>query len=82
MTINTQRKIPMKKAITTFVVLGAFLLTSCQQIQTKVYVCTGGSAVCYHKTKKCIGLSNCSMEIKKIPKGDAEKYRRACKICY
>jgi major membrane immunogen (membrane-anchored lipoprotein) len=72
----------MKKVIITFIVFNTFLLTSCQQAQTKVYICTGEYSECYHKTSKCIGLSNCSKEIQKIPKEDAAKLRRPCKICY
>jgi len=70
----------MKKAIIAFVISSSFLLTSCQQKQ--VYICTGGSSVCYHKTKRCMGLSNCGKSVKKIAEEDAMTYRRACKICY
>jgi len=70
----------MKKAIVAFIIICTFLLSSgCKK---QVYICTGGSSVCYHKTSNCMGLSNCSKSIKKIAKEDAEKFRRPCKICY
>ena len=71
----------MKKATILFIIFCSLLLSSaCQQKQT--YICTGGSSECYHKTSKCIGLSNCSREIQKIKKEDAATFRRPCKICY
>jgi len=48
-----------------------------------VYICTGGSSVCYHKTSDCRGLSRCSREIIPVSLEDAQKDgRRPCKICY
>ena len=68
------------KSIIALILISSFLLSSgCQK---QVYICTGGSAVCYHKKSSCKGLSNCSMEIQKISKEEAAKYRRPCKICY
>ena len=72
----------MKKSIIAFVITCSFVLSSCQQTGTKVYVCTGGSSVCYHKTSKCMGLSNCSKSIKKISQENATSDRNPCKICY
>jgi len=74
----------MKKPILIlFLALGTLLISTTTQTTTYVYVCMGSSAVCYHKTNKCKGLTNCSKEIKKTTKSEAEKQkRRACKICY
>lgn len=50
--------------------------------QTYVYICTGPSSKTYHTSPKCNGLRNCSKEIKKVTKQQAEQMgRRACKVC-
>ena len=78
----------MKRAIFTLSLIVSIFLFSTSQTQPKpeatyVYICTGGSSVCYHKTKDCKGLTNCKSEIKKITKTEAEKLkRRPCKVCY
>lgn len=49
----------------------------------KVYICTGSSSRCYHKTSTCYGLNNCKGEIKKITLEEAQRMgRRECGICY
>lgn len=51
--------------------------------ETYVYICTGSSSKCYHKTSSCRGLGNCGGNIVKITESSAiDKGRRKCKICY
>ncbi|MBR4199488.1 MAG: hypothetical protein IKQ94_12035 [Bacteroidales bacterium] len=48
-----------------------------------VYICTGPSSKCYHKTDKCKGISRCSKEIIEVKQSYAEsKGRTPCKMCY
>ncbi|GAB1359859.1 hypothetical protein MASR1M31_16480 [Porphyromonadaceae bacterium] len=48
-----------------------------------VYICTGKTAITYHKTSSCKGLSRCGGIVEKMNVDDAKKKgRRACKICY
>lgn len=50
---------------------------------TTVYMCTGASSKCYHKTDKCKGLLKCGKEILEVKQSYAEsKGRRKCKMCY
>ena len=50
---------------------------------TTVYICTGSSSKCYHKTDKCKGLLKCGKEILEVKQSYAEsKGRRKCKMCY
>lgn len=50
--------------------------------QSYVYICTGPSSKTYHVSPKCNGLRNCSKEIKKVTKEQAERMgRRPCKVC-
>ena len=45
-----------------------------------VYICVTGKV--YHSTKECRGLSNAIHKIKAVSLSEAQKTRRACKICY
>ena len=45
-----------------------------------VYICVTGKV--YHSTKDCRGLSNATHKIKSVSLSEAQKTRRACKICY
>ena len=45
-----------------------------------VYICVTGKV--YHSTKECRGLSNATRKIKAVSLSEAQKTRRACKICY
>ena len=45
-----------------------------------VYICVTGKV--YHSTKECRGLSNATHKIEAISLSEAQKTRRACKICY
>ena len=45
-----------------------------------VYICVTGKV--YHSTKDCRGLSNSTHKIKSVSLSEAQKTRRACKICY
>lgn len=47
---------------------------------TTVYICVTGKV--YHSTRDCRGLSNATHQIKAISLSEAQKTRRACKICY
>ncbi|MBP5346307.1 MAG: hypothetical protein J6Y99_08840 [Bacteroidales bacterium] len=48
--------------------------------ETMVYIVSTGKV--YHATKTCKGLSNATHPIQAIPLSQAQKIRRACKICY
>ena len=45
-----------------------------------VYICVTGKV--YHSTKECRGLSNSTHKIEAVSLSEAQKTRRACKICY
>ena len=45
-----------------------------------VYICVTGKV--YHSTKECRGLSNATHKIEAVSLSEAQKTRRACKICY
>lgn len=45
-----------------------------------VYICVTGKV--YHSTRECKGLSNATHKIKAVSLSEAQKTRRACKICY
>lgn len=45
-----------------------------------VYICVTGKV--YHSTKECRGLNNATHKIKAVSLSEAQKTRRACKICY
>jgi len=45
-----------------------------------VYICVTGKV--YHSTKECRGLRNATHKIKAVSLSEAQKSRRACKICY
>ena len=45
-----------------------------------VYICVTGKL--YHSTKECRGLSNATHKIEAVSLSEAQKARRACKICY
>lgn len=45
-----------------------------------VYICVTGKV--YHSTKECRGLGNATHKIKAVSLSEAQKTRRACKICY
>lgn len=47
---------------------------------TIVYICVTGKV--YHSTKECRGLSNATHKIEAVSLSEAQKTRRACKICY
>lgn len=51
--------------------------------ETKVYICTGSMSECYHKTKECKGIKNCSRVIKEITLKEAKDLgRRPCGYFY
>ncbi len=45
-----------------------------------VYICVTGKV--YHSIKNCRGLRNATHKIKAVSLSEAQKTRRACKICY
>lgn len=48
-----------------------------------VFVCMGKSAVRFHSTDSCPGLTNCSKGITLVTRGDAEaKKKDFCHICF
>lgn len=54
-----------------------------QSDTVSVYICTGSSSVCYHRTPDCKGLDKCGGKIKAITLEEAQNLgRRPCKICY
>lgn len=64
-----------------------FLLISglpVKQSGEKVYICKGGSAYAYHKTKDCRFLLNCTHTIVEVSVNEAKTdYKRTpCKPCY
>ena len=52
------------------------------EVDSNVFVCTGSSSKCFHSSRNCRGLKNCSDSIVKIPLHKAYKTHRKCKICY
>ena len=65
--------------------LAVFLVLSLMALLRgdSVYVCTGPQSEVYHKTDDCIGLRNCSREIKAISLDEAKEMgRRECGMCY
>lgn len=62
------------------------LLTSLSSFQKddKVYICKGGSAYAYHKTKDCRFLLQCTHTIVAVEIKEAKtEYKRSpCKPCY
>lgn len=79
----------MRKALfiaTTLLFAQAFFAQPVQERNeqdTTVYICTGSSSKCYHKTDKCKGISRCSKEILEVKKSYADSIgRKACKMCY
>ncbi len=49
-----------------------------------VYICEGGSAYAYHRSKNCSGLNRCTHTISAVSKTVAENSydRRPCKKCF
>lgn len=48
-----------------------------------VYVCTGGYATKYHRTKDCRGLGNCKGDVVSMPESEATRQGRTkCGICW
>lgn len=45
-----------------------------------VYICETGKV--YHSTKDCRGLNNATHKIKAVSLSEAQRTRRACKICF
>ncbi len=55
---------------------------ACEAKQT-VYVCTGPKSKRFHSSQSCRGLRNCSGQVVKMSKTDAQKAGYTpCKICY
>lgn len=53
------------------------------EVESSVYICTGGSSKRYHKTDECWGLNSCEAKIKEVSEGYAISIGRTrCKICY
>lgn len=72
----------MKKFLILLVMGLAFTAYASNASKEKVFICTGGSSQCYHKSETCKGLCNCRASIKEITLEDAEKMgRRPCKMC-
>lgn len=65
--------------IVTSVLLQSFTATTSGG-DTTVYICVTGKV--YHSTKNCRGVRNATHKIKAISLSEAQKTRRACKICY
>lgn len=62
-----------------YLFIAVLLFASCDN---DVLICTGSSSRCYHKKDNCIGLRNCSGEIRKISLEDAQsRGRKPCDIC-
>ena len=71
----------MKRTLLLFVLMIVmFSLQSFNSADTIVYICVTGKV--YHSTKDCRGLVNATHKIKAISLSEAQKTRRACKICY
>lgn len=75
----------MNRFVKVLSVLGtAFLLQSftphVESSSTTVYICVTGKV--YHSSKSCRGLDNAKHPIKAVSIEEAQKTRRACKICY
>lgn len=77
----------MKKNIHIYMLMIAmFLMLSCSSASPSpnggkgVYICVTGEV--YHEYRDCYGLSNATHEIKLVPLSEAQRTRRACKICY
>lgn len=81
------KKIALLITIAMGVIVGSVsAMNSTEPINTEaanyVYICTGPSSKTYHISPKCNGLRNCSKEIKKVTKQQAEQMgRRPCKVC-
>ena len=65
--------------IVTSVLLQSFTVTTSGGDRT-VYICVTGKV--YHSTKNCKGLRNATHKIEIVSLSEAQKTRRACKICY
>jgi len=50
--------------------------------EAKVYVCTGPSAITYHKSADCRALKTCSAEVKYVSFSQISAIRRPCRLCY
>lgn len=50
----------------------------------KVYICVGGSAYAYHKTKACGWLQQCTHRVEEVTVAEAQNTykRKPCKPCY
>lgn len=77
----------MAKIIKVFIVLIVALILQSFTITANhasskqtVYICVTGKV--YHATIKCRSLRNATHQIKEVPLSEAQKSRRACKICY
>lgn len=55
---------------------------TCEQTASDrtVYICITGKV--YHAYRDCRGLNNATHTIKAVSLSEAQKTRRACKICY
>ncbi len=68
-----------------FIFLG-FVLVSCKQKPTpenvrEVYICTSSGAKAYHAREDCLGLANCSGDVKKVDKEEVSFTRNPCSMC-
>lgn len=60
-----------------------YIVREVQRHSDTVYICTGKYAKAYHCTTHCKGLDNCSGEIVKMDKYDAQRrHRHPCGYCY
>ena len=59
-------------------------LSSLTPKEEKVFICKGGSAYAYHKTKNCRWLQNCTHTIEEVTLAEAKNdyKRKPCKPCY
>jgi hypothetical protein len=54
-----------------------------QKDKQNVLICTGKSSLRYHKSNKCMGLSNCKGERLTVTYNKAKREGRTpCKLCY
>ncbi|MDE6410010.1 MAG: hypothetical protein K2K81_07185 [Muribaculaceae bacterium] len=48
---------------------------------SEVYVCTSEGAKAYHAKDDCMGIANCSEEIRKVKIEEAKGVRKPCSMC-
>ena len=65
------------------IIILSAIISSCSSHNRRVYICTGPYSRAYHKTSNCIGLDNCSRDIKELTENEAiDLGRHKCRFCY